>query len=76
MIADLIPIAGRRFGPDLDHPVCQFWITDSIYPTADEVLERLEHHVLPYLAQHVSEVDLRALWSSTGCMIQGPTLKV
>jgi hypothetical protein len=49
---------GRRFSPDLDHPVGQFWSTTSIEPAATEVVERLENHALPWLWEYATETSL------------------
>jgi hypothetical protein len=58
MITDVVPLVGRRFGPDLDNPVGQFWSTHSIEPAATEVVERLENHALPWLLEYATEATL------------------
>jgi hypothetical protein len=58
MITDIFPLVGRRFGPDLDHPVGQFWSAHSIEPAATEVIERLENHALPWLLEYATETSL------------------
>ena len=58
MITDIFPQVGRRFGPDLDHPVGQFWSAHSIEPAASQVIERLENHALPWLSEYATETSL------------------
>jgi hypothetical protein len=58
MITDIFPLVGRRFGPDLDHPVGQFWSAHSIEPAASQVIERLENHALPWLSEYATETSL------------------
>jgi hypothetical protein len=58
MITDILPLVGRRFGPDLDHPVGQFWSAHSIEPAASQVIERLETHALPWLSEYATETSL------------------
>jgi hypothetical protein len=58
MITDIAPLVGRRFGPDLDNPVGQFWSAHSVEPAATEVIERLENHALPWLLRYTTEASL------------------
>ena len=75
MLTDLIPVVGRRFGPDLDHPICQFWITDTLQPAASEVVEGLENHVLRFFARHSAE-EVARIWDAQGRTVQLPTLQI
>jgi hypothetical protein len=58
MITNIAPLVGHRFGPDVDHPVGQFWFAHSIEPAATEVIERIEKYALPWLLQFATETAL------------------
>jgi len=75
MLTDLIPVVGRRFGPDVDHPTGQFWVSDSVEPTASEVLDRLKNHVIPFFEIHSAE-ELYRIWEAGGRIVQLPTLRI
>jgi hypothetical protein len=75
MLTDLIPVVGRRFGPDLDHPSGQFWASDSVEPTASEVVERLKNHVMPFFRTHTAE-EVTRIWQAGGRMVQLPTFQI
>ena len=75
MLTDLIPVAGRKFGPHLDHPVGQFWTAGSVEPTASEVVERLTNHVMPFFVKHTPEQVAR-IWDAGGRIVQLPTLHI
>jgi len=75
MLTDLIPVVGRRFGPDLEHPIGQFWASDSVDPAAQEVLERLKDHVMPFFDMHPAP-EVTRIWEAGGRIVQLPTLQI
>jgi hypothetical protein len=69
-ITNFSPLIVRRFGPDLDHPVGQFWFLQTpaeAKMAVKEVIGRLADHALPFLDRHASEKSiLSALEAASG----------